>query len=100
MADEIKKEDKLGKIIEFLNEKGVFKEIKSIKKVLIEIDEKELVDKLNNDKGFTTNVLENIILYKTKNNAEIIGTIFQYGLELVAEETKKIILDDNGGMKC
>ena len=100
MADEIKKEDKLGKIIEFLNEKGVFKEIKSIKKVLIEIDEKELVDKLNNDKGFTTNVLENIILYKTKNNAEIIGTIFQYGLELVAEETRKIILDDNGGMKC
>ena len=100
MADEIKKEDKLGKIIEFLNEKGVFKEIKSIKKVLIENDEKELVDKLHNDKGFTTNVLENIILYKTKNNAEIIGTIFQYGLELVAEETRKIILDDNGGMKC
>ena len=28
MADEIKKEDKLGKIIEFLNEKGVFKKIK------------------------------------------------------------------------
>ena len=100
MADEIKKEDKLGKIIEFLNEKGVFKEIKSIKKVLIENDEKELVDKLHNDKGFTTNVLENIILYKTKNNAEIIGTIFQYGLELVVEETRKIILDDNGGMKC
>lgn len=34
MADEIKKEDKLGKIIEFLNEKGVFKKIKLIKKVL------------------------------------------------------------------
>lgn len=100
MADEIKKEDKLGKIIEFLNEKEFFKEIKSIKKVLIENDEKELVDKLHNDKGFTTNVLENIILYKTKNNADIIGTIFQYGLELVAEETRKIILDDNGGMKC
>ena len=100
MADEIKKEDKMGKIIEFLNEKEFFKEIKSIKKVLIENDEKELVDKLHNDKGFTTNVLENIILYKTKNNAEIIGTIFQYGLELVAEETRKIILDDNGGMKC
>lgn len=100
MADEIKKEDKMGKIIEFLNEKEFFKEIKSIKKVLIENDEKELVDKLHNDKGFTTNVLENIILYKTKNNAEIVGTIFQYGLELVAEETRKIILDDNGGMKC
>lgn len=100
MADEIKKEDKMGKIIEFLNKKEFFKEIKSIKKVLIENDEKELVDKLHNDKGFTTNVLENIILYKTKNNADIIGTIFQYGLELVAEETRKIILDDNGGMKC
>lgn len=95
MADEIKKEDKLGKIIEFLNEKGVFKKIKLINKKLIENGEKEIIDL-----GFTTNVLENIILYKTKNNAEIIGTIFQYGLELVAEETKKIILDDNGGMKC
>lgn len=95
MADEIKKEDKLGKIIEFLNEKGVFKKIKLINKKLIENGEKEIVDS-----GFTTNVLENIILYKTKNNAEIIGTIFQYGLELVVEETKKIILDDNGGMKC
>lgn len=95
MADEIKKEDKLGKIIEFLNEKGVFKKIKLINKKLIENGEKEIVDL-----GFTTNVLENIILYKTKNNAEIIGTIFQYGLELVAEETRKIILDDNGGMKC
>lgn len=95
MADEIKKEDKLGKIIEFLNEKGVFKKIKLINKKLIENGEKEIIDL-----GFTTNVLENIILYKTKNNAEIIGTIFQYGLELVAEETRKIILDDNGGMKC
>lgn len=95
MADEIKKEDKLGKIIEFLNEKGVFKKIKLINKKLIENGEKEIVDS-----GLTTNVLENIILYKTKNNAEIIGTIFQYGLELVAEETRKIILDDNGGMKC
>jgi hypothetical protein len=95
MADEIKKEDKLGKIIEFLNEKGVFKKIKLINKELIENGEKEIVDS-----GLTTNVLENIILYKTKNNAEIIGTIFQYGLELVAEETRKIILDDNGGMKC
>lgn len=95
MADEIKKEDKLGKIIEFLNEKGVFKKIKLINKELIENGEKEIIDL-----GFTTNVLENIILYKTKNNAEIIGTIFQYGLELVAEETKKIILDNNGGMKC
>lgn len=95
MADEIKKEDKLGKIIEFLNEKGVFKKIKLINKELIENGEKEIIDL-----GFTTNVLENIILYKTKNNAEIIGTIFQYGLELVAEETRKIILDDNGGMKC
>ena len=95
MADEIKKEDKLGKIIEFLNEKGVFKKIKSLNKKLIENGEKEIIDL-----GFTTNVLENIILYKTKNNAEIIGTIFQYGLELVAEETRKIILDDNGGMKC
>ena len=95
MADEIKKEDKLGKIIEFLNEKGVFKKIKLINKELIENGEKEIIDL-----GLTTNVLENIILYKTKNNAEIIGTIFQYGLELVAEETRKIILDDNGGMKC
>lgn len=95
MADEIKKEDKLGKIIEFLNEKGVFKKIKLINKKLIENGEKEIIDL-----GCTTNVLENIILYKTKNNAEIIGTIFQYGLELVAEETRKIILDDNGGMKC
>lgn len=95
MADEIKKEDKMGKIIEFLNEKGVFKKIKLINKKLIENGEKEIIDL-----GFTTNVLENIILYKTKNNAEIIGTIFQYGLELVAEETRKIILDDNGGMKC
>ena len=95
MADEIKKEDKMGKIIEFLNEKGVFKKIKLINKELIENGQKEIVDL-----GFTTNVLEKIILYKTKNNAEIIGTIFQYGLELVAEETRKIILDDNGGMKC
>lgn len=79
----------------FLNEKGVFKKIKLINKELIENGEKEIIDL-----GFTTNVLENIILYKTKNNAEIIGTIFQYGLELVAEETRKIILDDNGGMKC
>ena len=79
----------------FLNEKGVFKKIKLINKELIENGEKEIVDS-----GLTTNVLENIILYKTKNNAEIIGTIFQYGLELVAEETRKIILDDNGGMKC
>ena len=95
MADEIKKEDKMGKIIEFLNEKGVFKKIKSLNKGLIENGKKEIIDL-----GLTTNVLENIILYKTKNNAEIIGTIFQYGLELVAEETRKIILDDNGGMKC
>ena len=95
MADEIKKEDKLGKILEFLNEKGVFKKIKLINKKLIENGEKEIIDL-----GLTTNVLENIILYKTKNNAEIIGTIFQYGLELVAEETRKIILDDNGEMKC
>ena len=100
MADEIKKEDKLGKIIEFLNEKGVFKEIESMKEVLIENDEKELVDELRNDKGFTTDVLENMILYKAKNNAEVIGTIFQYGLELVAEEVKKIGFDNNGGMKC
>lgn len=95
MADEIKKEDKLGKIIEFLNEKGVLEKIKLKNKEFIENGQKEIVDL-----GFTTNVLENIILYKAKNNAEIIGTIFQYGLELVAEETRKIILDDNGGMKC
>ena len=30
----------------------------------------------------------------------ILKDIPQYGLELVAEETRKIILDDNGGMKC
>lgn len=95
MADEIKKEDKMGKIIEFLNEKGVFKKIKLINKELIEKGEKVIIDL-----GFTTKTLENVILFETKNNAEIIGTIFQYGLELVAEETRKIILDDNGGMKC
>lgn len=95
MADEIKKEDKLGKILEFLNEKGVFKKFKLINKEFIENGEKEIVDL-----GFTTKTLENVILFETKNNAEIIGTIFQYGLELVAEETKKIILDDNGEMKC
>lgn len=95
MFDEIKKEDKMEKIIEFLNEKGVFKKIKSLNKELIENGCKEIVDL-----GFTTNTLENVILYETKNNAEIIGTIFQYGLELVAKEIKEIILDDNGGMKC
>lgn len=95
MVNEIKKEDKMGKIIEFLNEKGVFKKIKLINKELIENGEKEIIDL-----GFTTKTLENVILFETRNNSEIVGTIFQYGLELVAKEIKKIILDDNGGMKC
>ena len=64
MADEIKKEDKLGKILEFLNEKGVFKKIKLINKELIENGEKEIIDL-----GFTTKTLENVILFETKNNA-------------------------------